>query len=53
MREMKKDFAVIINRFGIGNNDVIDYCINNGIEIVAKFRNDRRVAELYAKGELL
>lgn len=53
MREMKKDFAVVINRFGIGNDEVIDYCNNNGIEIIAKFPNDRRVAELYAKGELL
>ena len=53
MREMKKDFAVIINRYGIGNDEVINYCTNNGIEIVAKFPNDRKVAELYAKGELL
>lgn len=53
MREMKKEFAVVINRYGIGNNDVIDYCINNGIEIIAKFKNDRRIAELYSKGKLL
>jgi len=53
MREMKKDFGVVINRYGIGNDDVINYCINNGIEIIAKFPNDRRVAELYSKGELL
>ena len=53
MREMKKEFAVIINRYGIGNDNVINYCINNGIEIIAKFNNDRRVAELYSKGELL
>jgi len=50
---MKKDFGVVINRFGIGNDEVINYCINNGIEIIAKFPNDRRVAELYSKGELL
>ena len=53
MREMKKEFGVVINRYGIGNDDVINYCINNGIEIIAKFNNDRRVAELYSKGELL
>lgn len=53
MREIKKDFAVVINRYGIGNDDVINYCINDGIEIIAKFPNDRRIAELYSKGELL
>ena len=53
MHEMKKDFAVVINRYGIGNDDVINYCINNGIEIVAKFNNNKKVAELYAKGELI
>jgi MinD superfamily P-loop ATPase len=53
MRQMKKEFGVVINRYGIGNDDVIDYCINNGIEIIAKFPNDRKIAELYSKGELL
>jgi MinD superfamily P-loop ATPase len=53
MREMKKEFGVIINRYGIGNDDVINYCINNGIEIIAKFKNDRKVAELYSQGKLL
>lgn len=53
MRELKKEFGVVINRYGIGNDDVKKYCIDNGIEIIAKFKNDRRVAELYSKGELL
>ena len=53
MREMKKEFGVVINRYGIGNDDVEKYCINNGIEIIAKFPNERKIAELYAKGELL
>ncbi len=53
MREMKKEFGVVLNRHGIGNDDVEKYCINNGIEIIAKFPNERKIAELYAKGELL
>ncbi len=53
VREMKKEFGVVINRHGIGNDDVMNYCINNGIEIIAKFPNERKIAELYAKGELL
>ena len=27
--------------------------LNNGIEVIAKFPNERKIAELYAKGELL
>jgi len=53
VREMKKEFGVVINRHGIGNDEVANYCINNGIEIIAKFPNERRIAELYAKGELI
>jgi len=53
MRELGKEFAVVINRFGIGNDDVIDYCSQEDIRILAKIPNDRRIAELYSRGELL
>lgn len=53
MKELEKEFAVIINRYGIGNDDVISYCAENGIEILAKLPNDRRIAELYSHGELI
>ena len=53
MRELGKKFAVVINRFGIGNDDVIDYCSKEQIDIIAKIPNDRRIAELYSRGELL
>lgn len=53
MRELKKRFGVVINRFGIGNDDVINYCSEEGIEILAKIPNNRNIAELYSRGELL
>jgi MinD superfamily P-loop ATPase len=53
MRELKKVFVVVINRFGIGNNDVIDYCKEEEIDLLAKLPNDRKIAELYSKGELV
>ncbi|MCF7920172.1 MAG: ATP-binding protein [Candidatus Cloacimonetes bacterium] len=53
MQELKKQFGVVINRYGIGNDEVIDYCHKNGIDILAKFPNDRRIAELYSRGELV
>jgi MinD superfamily P-loop ATPase len=53
MKELKKDFGVVINRYGIGNDDIIDYCDKNNINILAKIPNQRAIAELYSKGELL
>ena len=53
MREIGKDFAVVINRWGIGNDDVIKYCEKEGIEIIAKFPHMRKIAELYSDGGLI
>ena len=53
MRVLDKEFAVVINRYGIGDNRVEKYCKNKNINIAAKFYNDKEVAKLYAKGELI
>ncbi len=53
MKELKKDFAVVINRYGIGDNSIVDYCAENKIPILAKIPNSREIATLYSKGELL
>jgi len=53
MIELKKKYAVVINRFGIGNDDVEKYCALEGIDILAKLPNDRKIAELYSRGELV
>jgi len=53
MVELGKPHGVVINRYGIGNNDVIDYCKENNIPILAKIPNSRKLAELYSKGELV
>jgi MinD superfamily P-loop ATPase len=53
MQELKKKFGVVINRYGIGNNDIEKYCEKHKIPILAKIPNKREIAELYAKGELL
>ncbi len=53
MQELKKGFGVVINRYGIGNDDIIDYCNENSIPILAKIPNKREIAETYSKGELL
>lgn len=53
MRVLKQNFGVIINRYGIGDNGVEAYCKNEGIEIITKVQNDKEVAKLYSKGELI
>ena len=53
IKELKKEAGVIINRFGIGNNNVENYCIENKIPLIAKIPNMRKIAELYSDGKLL
>lgn len=53
MYELKKNFAVIINRDGVGNSNVEKYCKHENIPIIAKIPNSRKIAELYSSGKLL
>lgn len=53
VRELKIKFGVVINRDGIGNNDVMDYCRNNHISILGKISDMRKAAHLYSQGKLL
>jgi len=51
--KLGKPLGVIINRHGIGNNDVESYCAYNQIPVLAKIPFDRQIAECYSKGELV
>ncbi|MEN8191368.1 MAG: ATP-binding protein [Bacteroidota bacterium] len=53
MEKLEKEFGVVINRDGIGNKDVEEFCQREGIEILAKIPNSRKIAELYSQGKLL
>ena len=53
MREMNRNFAVVINREGTGNDSVARYCEKENIPVIAKIQNNRTVAELYSRGELI
>ncbi len=53
MRELKKTVAVVINKYGIGNSDVEDYCHKLQIPVVGKIPNLKEAAILYSKGKLL
>ncbi|MBA7573220.1 Iron-sulfur cluster carrier protein [subsurface metagenome] len=53
MKELKKNFGVVINRDGIGNDDVMKYCKKENIPVISQIPNNRQVAELYSRGELV
>ncbi|RLD85764.1 MAG: ATPase [Bacteroidetes bacterium] len=53
MRELKKPIAVVINKYGIGNNEVEKYCQKNRIPVIGKIPNLKEAAMLYSKGETL
>ena len=49
-RSLHVPVAVIINRYGIGDNRVEDYCAAEGIPIVFKIPFSREIASLYSRG---
>lgn len=53
MRGLRKDFGVVVNRYGIGDDKVIQYCHEKRIPLLGKIPNMRKAAEAYARGELL
>jgi len=43
--------GLVINRAGIGDREVYSYCRDINLRILAEIPDDRRVAELYSRGE--
>lgn len=53
VRELKLPFGVVVNRMGAGDDRVQAFCQEQGIEILLEIPDDRRIAEAYARGELM
>ena len=53
VRQLGLPFSVVINRDGIGNNDIYDYLEKEGIPLLAKIPNQRKIAEMYSRGEII
>lgn len=45
--------GVVINRAGVGDGKVEDYCAKNNIPLLLSIPLDMRIARLYSRGELL
>jgi MinD superfamily P-loop ATPase len=53
MRKLEKPFGVVVNRDGIGNDEVLRYCKAENIPVLARIPNSRKIAELYSAGKLI
>jgi MinD superfamily P-loop ATPase len=53
MRHLGKPFGVVVNRWGIGNKDIIDYLEQEGITLLAKIPHSREIAIAYSRGDTL
>lgn len=52
-RELKIDFGVIVNKSGLGSDDVYDYLKNENIELLGKIPFSKEYASLYARGNII
>ncbi len=52
LRTLDLPFGVVVNRAGMGNDGVYDYCHAESIEVLAQISSDRRIAEAYSRGIL-
>jgi len=50
IRELDIPFGVVINRAGIGDRRVYEYCENESIPILLEIPFSKRIAELYSRG---
>ncbi len=53
VREMKLPFAVVINRHGVGDDAVEQYCQDESIDVPLRLADDRRIAEAYSNGNMI
>jgi MinD superfamily P-loop ATPase len=53
LKELKTPFGVIINRVGVGDDRVHDFCRKERIPILLEIPDDRRIAEAYSRGVLM
>jgi len=53
LRELNLPFGVIVNRIGMGDNRVHEFCREKGISLLMDIPDDRRIAEAYSRGSIV
>lgn len=52
LRALGIPFGVVVNRAGMGDGSVFDYCRDEDIRVLLEIPDDRRIAEAYSRGVL-
>lgn len=52
LRNLEIPFGVVVNKAGLGDREIYEYCEGEGIEILEEIPYSREIAELYARGVL-
>ncbi|MBB6481790.1 ATP-binding protein [Spirochaeta isovalerica] len=52
LKEMNIPFSVVVNKAGLGDNEVYEYCSEENLTITGEIPFERIVAEAYASGKL-
>jgi MinD superfamily P-loop ATPase len=50
---MNKPMGVVVNRAGLGNSEIYEYCKAKNLDILAEIPYDRQIAEAYANGIII
>jgi MinD superfamily P-loop ATPase len=53
IRELRIPCGVVVNRAGIGNGRVREYCSAENIPVLLEIADDRRIAEAYSRGQII
>jgi len=53
VRALELPHAVIINRADVGDRKVVEYCRQEGINLLMEIPDDRRIARGYSRGQLI
>lgn len=52
LRNMKIPFGVVVNKAGLGDDEIYEYCEEEGLEIIMEIPYSRNIAKLYATGDI-
>lgn len=53
LKQLEKPFGVIVNRAGIGNNEVYDYLKSEGIDLLLEIPFDKEIAQICSNGGMV
>ncbi len=53
MQELGKKYGVVLNKYGIGNDDVLHYCREKNIPVLGKIPHLTEAAALYSRGKVM